>query len=79
MEIQHSDLNGFRLPEYIPLDLWHQYLHVLQEHNIVITNQRKAQWALSLSRLYSQHHDLRPIMQQSIEKQWLGFYAVSCG
>lgn len=76
MYTQHTDQHGFRLPEGIPLDLWQQYLQIWQERNIAITNKKKAQWALSLSRLHCQQKDLRAIMKQSIAKQWLGFYSL---
>lgn len=76
MNMQNIDQDGFRLPEYIPLDLWHQYLQVLKQRNMTITNKRKAQWALSLSRLHHQQKDLQQIMQQSIVKRWLDFYSL---
>lgn len=75
MNTQHTDPDGFRLPESIPLDLWQQYLQVMKQRKMMITNQRKTQWILSLSRFHRQKQDLRRIMQQSITKQWIGFYS----
>lgn len=76
MNRYHTDQHDCSLPEYIPLDLWHQYLQALQERNIKVTNKRKIIWIFTLSRLHRQHSDLRPIIRQSIAKQWIGFYSV---
>lgn len=76
MNIQSIDKDGFRLPEYIPLDLWQQYLQTLQTRKTAITNRRKVRWALSLSRLHRRKQDLRAVMRQSIAKQWPDFYSL---
>lgn len=70
----HTDQDGFRLPEYVPLDLWHMYLQILRERHIETDDMKKtAVWMLS--RLHGKQ-DLRAVMQQAINKRRVTFFPV---
>lgn len=70
-----TDRNGFRLPEFIPLDLWEQHQKALyrQKHK-TCTLKDKRQFVEQLTALREKGLDIRLIMQRSIDKAWFGFF-----
>jgi hypothetical protein len=70
----HHDRDNFRLPKFIPLDLWHAYLDMRDEAGKKAGNGAKKAAIKQLAELHNRKFDLRPIMEMSILKGWLGFF-----
>lgn len=70
----HHDRDNFRLPKFIPLDLWHAYLDMRAEAGKKAGNGAKKAAIKQLAALHNDKLDLRPIMEMTILKGWLGFF-----
>ncbi|KPN73235.1 hypothetical protein [Neisseria sp. 74A18] len=70
----HYDRDNYRLPKFIPLDLWHNYLDMRIEAGKKAGTGAKKTAIKQLAAFHNQNLDLRPIMERSILKGWLGFY-----
>lgn len=70
----HHDRDNFRLPKFIPLDLWHAYLDMRAEAGKKAGNGAKKAAIKQLSALHNDKLDLHPIMEMTILKGWLGFF-----
>ena len=70
-----TDRNGFRLPEFVPLDLWQKHQTALyQKKHKTCTVKDKQQFVEQLTALREKGLDIRLIMQRSIDKAWFGFF-----
>lgn len=75
-----QDYEGFYVPEFVPLDLWNEYIHVHNGDNkangkkLKISKERKKQHLEQLARL-REDYDIRDIMRHSITNAKYGFYA----
>ncbi|WP_373740195.1 hypothetical protein [Neisseria sp.] len=70
----HFDRDNFRLPKFIPLDLWHAYLDMRQEKGNKAGNSAKKAAVKQLAELHNRNLDLRPIMDKTILMGWAGFF-----
>ncbi|MFC3875568.1 hypothetical protein [Neisseria musculi] len=70
----HHDRDNFRLPKFIPLDLWHAYLDMRAQAGKKAGNGAKKAAVKQLAKFHNQNLDLRPIMEASILKGWLVFF-----
>lgn len=69
----HYDRDNYRLPKFIPLDLWHNYLDMRAGAGKPAGMGAKKAAIKQLAALHNQNLDLRPIMEMTILKGWLGF------
>ena len=72
--LHHYDRDNFRLPKFIPLDLWHAYLDMRAESGNKTGNTAKKTAIRQLAALHNKKLDLRPIMEKTIQKGWAGFF-----
>lgn len=70
----HYDRDNFRLPKFIPLKLWHDWLDMVVEKGKTTSHSMKKTAVKQLAALYHKKLDLRPIMDKSILKGWIGFF-----
>ncbi len=70
---QH-DSDNFRLPKWVPLDLWNAYLQMCSEKGRIIKLQGKKTLLKQLIDCRAKGLDLRPIMEKSIIAGSAGFY-----
>ena len=68
------DRNGFRLPEFVPLDLWEKHQKALYQKHKTCTVKDKRQFVEQLAALRDKGFDIRLVMQRSIDKAWFGFF-----
>lgn len=71
----HYDRDNFRIPKFIPLKLWHSWLDMVAEKGKKTGNTMKKTAIKQLAALHNQNLDLRPIMEKSVLKGWIGFFA----
>ncbi|EGV36063.1 hypothetical protein [Neisseria weaveri] len=71
----HYDRDNFRIPKFIPLKLWQAWLDMVAEKGKTTGNSMKKTAIKQLAALHNQNLDLRPIMEKSILKGWIGFFA----
>ena len=69
-----TDRNGFRLPEFVPLDLWTKHQKALYQKHKTCTIKDKRQFVEQLAALRDKGFDIRLVMQRSIDKAWFGFF-----
>ena len=70
----HHDRDNFRLPKFVPLDLWQSFIDGVAEKTKTSLKRKKG-WLRQLAELHGKGLDLRHIMQKSIDMGWMGFYA----
>ncbi|WP_244895122.1 hypothetical protein [Neisseria dumasiana] len=70
----HYDRDNYRLPRFIPLDLWHDFLDMRQEAGKKTGTGAKKKLIGQLAAFHNRKLDLRPIMEASIVNGWGGFY-----
>lgn len=72
---EQFDRDHFRLPEFIPLDLWQKHQKALyQKKRKSCTEQDKQKFVEQLTALHEKGLDIRLIMQRSIDNAWFGFF-----
>lgn len=72
---EQFDRDNFRLPEFIPLDLWQKHQKALfQKKHKTASEADKQNFVAQLTALHEKGLDIRLIMQRSIEKVWFGFF-----
>lgn len=71
---QH-DTDNFRLPKWVPLDLWNAYLKMRSEAKHPVKHAQKKTLLKQLTELNKAQLDLRAIMEKSILAGWNGFFA----
>ena len=70
----HHDTGNFRLPKWVPLDLWNAFLKMRSEKGRIIKLQGKKILLNQLKACHEKGADLRAIMEKSIISGWAGFY-----
>ncbi|QEY25812.1 hypothetical protein [Neisseria zalophi] len=70
----HYDRDNYRLPKFIPLDLWHNYLDMRLDAGKKVGSSAKKTLVRQLAAFHNQNLDLRPIMERSIVKGWFAFF-----
>ncbi len=76
-EYQH-DADNFRLPKWVPLDLWNAFLKMRSEKNgQPIKHGQKKRLLSKLQEFYGKDLDLRLIMEKAIAAGWATFYEAS--
>lgn len=69
------DNDGFRVPNWMPLKLWNQFIAMRQaEKGRVMLNIDKKKRIKELTALQNQKLDINLIMQETIVKGWAAFY-----
>ncbi len=69
------DNDGFRVPNWIPLKLWNQFISMRQgKKGRVMRNIDKKKRINELKALQDQKLDINIIMQETIIKEWAAFY-----
>ncbi|ASK27139.1 hypothetical protein BG910_04750 [Neisseria chenwenguii] len=71
----HFDRDNFRLPKFIPLKLWHDWLDMVAEKGKKTGNSMKKTAVKQLAALHHKKLDLKPVMEKSILKGWEGFFS----
>lgn len=70
----HHDTDNFRLPQWVPLDLWNAFLKMRSEKGRILKLQGKKILLNQLIECHKKRLDLRAIMEKSIISGWAGFY-----
>lgn len=69
------DNDGFRIPNWMPLKQWNQFIHMRQtKKGRVMLNIDKKKRINELNRFRSQKLDIEVIMQETIARGWAAFY-----
>lgn len=71
----HFDRDNFRIPNFIPLDLWQAFIDGVAEAGHTVTMKKKKGWIKQLAAFHNSKLELLPIMEKSIAMGWLAFYA----
>ena len=72
---EQFDADGFRLPAFVPLDLWKAYLKMRAEKGKVLTAAQKKNLLKTLTGFHKRNLDLSLIITNAINGGWFGFYA----
>ena len=72
---EQFDTDGFRLPAFVPLDLWNAYLKMRAEKGKVLTAAQKKNLLKILTGFHKRKLDLSLIITNAINGGWFGFYA----
>lgn len=72
----HYDNDNFRLPKFIPLELWQSFLDGVSASGATISIKKKKGWLKQLAGFHERKLDLRPIMEKAVAMGWRNFYAL---
>ncbi|MDF7675987.1 hypothetical protein PT286_04465 [Neisseriaceae bacterium ESL0693] len=71
----HRDRDGFLLPKFIPLELWHEYLDTRRSKTgQAPTKPLKRKWVRQIEKLQKQGADIIVTMTAAIEGGWKNFF-----
>ncbi|ATD64627.1 hypothetical protein ACFPVS_00970 [Neisseria weixii] len=70
----HYDRDNFRIPKFIPLKLWHDWLDMVAEKGKTAGHSMKKKAVKQLAELHNKKLDLKPIMEKSVLTGWIGFF-----
>lgn len=73
----HTDKDGYNIPKFIPLDLWHDFLKMRESKSKKqkpLTAEQKKHLIKQLTNLHNQKFDVKSIMQKTLISGWAGFY-----
>lgn len=71
----HYDRDNFRIPKFIPLKLWHDWLDMVVEKGKTTGHTMKKTAVKQLAELHNKKLDLKPIMEKSVLNGWIGFFS----
>lgn len=70
-----TDKDGYHIPKFIPLDLWHDFLKMRESKSQKpLGAKQKKQLIKQLTDLHNQKFDVKIIMQKTLISGWAGFY-----
>ena len=72
---EQFDADGFRLPAFVPLDLWNAYLKMRAEKGKPVSASQKKNLLKTLTGFHKRKLDLSVIINNAVNGGWFGFYA----
>lgn len=70
-----ADKDGYHIPKFIPLDLWHDFLKMRESKSKKpLGAEQKKHLIKQLTDLHAQKFDVSHIMKKSLISGWAGFY-----
>lgn len=73
----HTDKDGYRIPRFIPLHEWNEFLKMRENKSKSkqsLAAEQKKQLIRQLTDLHKQKFDLKNVIQKSLISGWAGFY-----
>lgn len=71
---EQFDADGFRLPAFVPLDLWNTYLKMRTEKGKPFSASQKKNLLKTLTGFHKRKLDLSVIINNAVNGGWFGFY-----
>lgn len=75
---QIIDRDGFRLPSWISLQLWHDFLDTLEAKGKKLSHKSKRQHLEDLKKIKNLDQDVKQRIEATIRNGWKKFYPLDC-